>query len=92
MKIEKYIVAYATYNRNESADALSCGVFKADYATEADAHAAIIAQIRTEIVEDCAGESEIVDEVMRKCVWSDCVIEVKEEHGGIESVYNVIAR
>lgn len=92
MKPEKYIVAYATYNRNESGDALCCGVFQSDYPTEKAAHDAIIAQIRTEIEEDCEGEPNIVDEVVRGCVWSDCETEVKEEHGGIESVYNVIAR
>ena len=49
MKPEKYIVAYATYNRNESGDALCCGVFQSDYPTEKAAHDAIMAQIRAEI-------------------------------------------
>lgn len=89
MNAKGYIVIYATYNRNESADALHCGVFRSDYPTEEAAHAAIMEHIRAEIEEDCEGEPEVVDEVMRNCVWSDCKIEVKEEHGGIESVYNV---
>ena len=92
MQAKSYIVAYATYNRNESADALCVGVFPATYATEEAAHAAIMAQIRTEIDEDCGDEPEVVDEVVRGCVWSNCVTEVKEEHGGVESVYSVIAR
>ena len=57
MKLE-YIVAYATYNRNESKDALICGVFPGGYATAEAAYKAARNQITQEAIEyiaDCGG-------------------------------------
>ena len=90
----RYTVAYATYNRNEGADALECGVFPSDYATEAEAHDAALAQIRREAEEEI--ESNGLDTTPRdlanRWIWSASPIRLCEEHSGIESIYNIIAR
>lgn len=90
----RYIVSYAEYNRNESSDALTCGVFRETYATAEAAHEAITECIRDEAenaMSDGECEGETVEDVVRGWTWRDEPRHVAAEHDGIESVYEVCA-
>ena len=92
----RFIVAYATYNRNESKDALVCGVFRDCFPSVIEARKAIIRCIQQEAEEAKADgdydEGKAASEIVDEWIWRDAPEQICEEHNGIESVYNVIAR
>ena len=88
----RYVVAYAEYNRNESHDALVCGVFRDSYATVEAALEAIMDIIRDEAeseISDGGREGNTADGVAEGWIWSRGPRFVAAEHDGIESVYSV---
>lgn len=94
-KATKYIVAYATYNRNESKDALVCGVFRDCFPSVIEARKAIIRCIQQEAEEAIADgdyDDKAASEIVDKWIWHDAPEQICEEHCDIESVYNIIAR
>ena len=91
----KYIVAYATYNRNESKGSLVCGVFRDCFPSVIEARKAIIRCIQQEAEEAKADgdyEDMAASEIVDGWIWHDAPEQICEEHCGIESVYNIIAR
>ena len=96
---EKYIVVWAAYNRNESKDALQCGMFRDEYPTMEMAYKAARGQIIQEAIENIADcpdwdgrPQKDADQLAAGWIWHDSPGQICEEHDGIESVYNIIAR